>query len=421
MKASYMRSSARLILGVGLLWLLLAVPVQGQPFDLLLKGGHVIDPKSGVDALQDVAIRGGQIARVAPDIPAAEAETVVDASGYYVTPGLIDIHTHVFVGPRTGEFASGFSSVSPDAHALRSGVTTMVDAGTSGWRTFPDFKEHVIEPSKTRVLAFLNIVGHGMWDDAHNQDLGDMDLERTVATMKKYSDLIVGVKIGHYRGPEWTPFGRALGAAELAGAPLLLECHLPELPLEELLSRMRPGDIFTHAFGDVGDRTSVVDEEGNVKAYVQEAKARGIVFDVGHGGGSFHYGQAVPAMEQGLTPDTFGTDLHRWSMNDGMKNMLNVMSKYLNMGMSVEEVIRRATWNAARALQREDLGHLSEGAVADVAVLSVQRGRFGFMDAGGQKIMGSEKFEAELTVRGGEIVWDLNGLAAPRWDGASRQ
>lgn len=390
--------------------------VHGQAYDLLLKGGHVVDPRNGIDAPMDVAIRAGEIARVARDLPPSEAETVVDVTGYYVTPGLIDIHTHVFVGNRPRAFADGFSSVSPDDFSFRSGVTTVVDAGTSGWRNFPVFKEQVIDQSDTRVLAFLNIVGQGMWDDAHNHDLSDMDATKTSSVMKAYPEIIVGTKVGHFQGEDWDPFNRAQEAAAAAGSPLLLECHLPEMALEKLLERMRPGDIFTHAFGDVNDRASVLDEEGRVRDYVLEARDKGVLFDVGHGGGSFHFSLAMPAMEQGLTPNTFGTDLHRGSMNDGMKDMLNIMSKYLNMGMGLKEVVERATWSVAKAIRREDLGHLSEGAVGDVAVLDVEKGAFGFIDAGGYKMSGDKKLEAELTVRGGRIVWDLNGLSAPEWN-----
>lgn len=363
----------------------------------------------------DVAIHGEEIARVAPDLPAEDARKVVDVSGYYVMPGLIDVHAHVFVGNRKGAFAAGFSSVSPDDFTFRSGVTTIVDAGTSGWRNFSDFKEQVIDRSTTRVLAFLNIVGHGMWDDTRNHDLGDMDPVQTASVMEEHPDIIVGTKVGHFRGEAWDPFDRALEAAAVTGSPLLLECHLPELELEQLLERMRPGDIFTHAFGAVNDRSSVLDEDGRVRDYVLNARDRGILFDVGHGGGSFHFSHAAPALKQGLAPNTFGTDLHRGSMNAGMKDMLNIMSKYLNMGMNLDEVVEGATWSAAKAVHREDLGHLGEGAIADVAVLDVVNGNFGFIDAGGFRMNGDKKLEAELTVRSGRIVWDLNGLSAAEW------
>lgn len=374
-----------------------------------------MDPRNGIDAPMDVAIKGDEIVRVGPHLSADDARKAVDVTGFYVVPGLIDVHAHVFVGDRPRAFAAGFSSVSPDDFTLRSGVTTIVDAGTSGWRNFPNFKEQVIDRSTTRVLAFLNIVGHGMWDDDHNHELGDMDPARTSSVMREYPEIIVGTKVGHFEAEMWDPIERALEAAAATESPLLLECHLPELELEQLLARMRPGDIFTHAFGAVDDRASVLDDGGRVRDYVLDARDRGILFDVGHGGGSFHFSQAAPALEQGLAPNTFGTDLHRGSMNAGMKDMLNIMSKYLNMGMSLHDVVEGATWSAAKAIRREDLGHLGEGAIADVAVLDVMDGRFGFVDAGGFRMNGDKKLEAELTVRGGRIVWDLNGLSASKW------
>ncbi len=395
-------------------WLLLFVPVmlQAQAIDLLIKNGHVIDPKNELDAVMDVAIAEGKILQVATGIPAENAKKVVDATGLYICPGLIDIHTHVFVGSQSGQFADGINSLSPDDFTFRAGITTVVDAGTSGWRNFPQFREQVIDQSKTRVLAFLNITGTGMSGNPTQQDIQDMDVEKTVLTVEQYSDIIVGIKIGHYEGSAWTPFDRALSAGSKAEVPLFVECHLPQYSLEDQLKRMRSGDIITHSYEKVSERMSVIDEQGKVRPFVMEAKERGILFDVGHGGAGFWFSEAVPALEQGLWPNSFGTDLHRFSMNAGMKDMLNVMSKYLSMGMPLEDVLLRATWNPAKSIQRKDLGHLTKGAVADIAVLRLREGNFGFVDAGGNRIAGNHRFEAELTLRAGKVVWDLNGLAA---------
>ena len=383
-----------------------------QQYDLLLKGGRLIDPKNKISEVIDVAISGGQVDQVAHDIAPHEAKVVVDATNLYVTPGLIDIHTHVFVGEKENTFAGGFSSVSPDDFTFKAGITTVVDAGTSGWRSFPKFKEEVIDRSQTRVLAFLNIYGAGMIGAPEEEDLDDMEVAPTVKLIKEYPEIIVGTKIGHYRGDQWQPFDLALAAGAEANAPMILECHLPELPLEEVLAKMRPGDIFTHTYGAVNDRSWLLDDEGTVKPAVWEARRKGVYFDVGHGGGSFHYQLAVPALEQGFYPDSFGTDLHRFSMNAGMKDMLNVMSKFLNLGMPLEMVVEKATWSPAQMINREDLGHLSTGAVADIAVFSIQKGEFGFVDASGYRISGDKKLQAELTIRNGKIVWDLNGRAA---------
>jgi dihydroorotase len=387
---------------------------QSQEIDILLKGGHVIDPKNNIDSQMDVGIANGKILKVAAEIPVNSAKKVVDVRGMYVTPGLIDIHTHVFVGSNSG-FADGFSSVSPDDFTFKAGITTVVDAGTSGWRNFPVFKKQVIDRSQTRVLAFLNIAGSGMTGFPSEEDINDMDSHMTSLVIQQYPDIIIGVKIGHYRGSEWTPFDRALEAGRITNLPLIVECHLPLLPLEEILVRMRPGDIYTHSFCTASDRTCLLDEQGRVRPYVLEAQKKGIRFDVGHGGGMFHFNVAIPALKQGLLPNSFGSDLHRFSMNSGMKNMLDIMSKFLNMGMNIEDIIFRATWNSAQSVKRDDLGNLSEGTEADIAVLSIRKGSFGFIDTGGNKLEGDRKFEAELTIRAGKIVWDQNGISAQNW------
>lgn len=388
---------------------------RAQDIDILLKGGHVIDAKNNIDAVMDVAIAKGKIFKVAANIPENTAKKVVDVKGLYVTPGLIDPHTHVFVG-NTAAFANGSSSVTPDDFTFRSGVTTVVDAGTSGWRNFPAFKEQVIDRSKTRVLSFLNTFGSGMIGSPAEQDIKDLDPKMVSETIKKYPDIIVGIKIGHYSGADWGPFEMAEAEAKEADRPLFVECHLTKLPLEGQLSRMRPGDIMTHAFEKVNERTPFMDDKGQVQPSVLEAQKRGVFFDVGHGGAGFWFSQAIPAVKAGFYPNSFGTDLHHNSVNAGMKDMLNVMSKYLNMGMSIQDIIARASWKTAQSIRRDDLGNLSEGAVADIAVLKVLNGSFGFVDAGNFKMEGTKKFETEMTIRDGRVVWDLNGRAAVAWD-----
>jgi dihydroorotase len=389
---------------------------QGQDIDLLLKGGRVIDPKNKIDAKMDVAIAGGKIYKVAANIPANTAKKVVDVTGLYVTPGLIDPHTHVFVGSSVGKFAGGTSSVTPDDFTLRAGVTTVVDAGTAGWRNFEEFKKSVIDLSKTRVLSFLNAFGTGMVGSPGEEDVNDMDLKMKADIVKKYPDIIVGIKLGHYRGGQWSVFEKAEEDARSLNIPLFIECHLSNLSLEGQLSRMRPGDIMTHCFERVNERTPFVDASGKVLPYVLDARKRGIFFDLGHGGGGFWFSQAIPAVKQGFYPDSFGSDLHHNSVNAGMKDMLTSMSKFLNMGMPLQEIINRGSWIPAKSIKREDLGNLSVGAVADVAVLRLKEGKFGFVDAGGGKMDGTRKLEAEMTIRGGNVVWDLNGMSAIAWE-----
>lgn len=389
--------------------------LSAQEYDLLLKGGRVIDARNKIDATMDVAVKAGKIAKVSAGIPAATAKKVVDVSGLIVAPGLINIHTHVFAGSKPG-FADGPGSQLPDAFGPRSGTTTVVDAGTTGWRTFPEFKAKVIDNSLTRVLAWINIFETGFSaGSAFEPDMNTLDVQRTLEVIKQYPDLIVGARIGHYSGKSWIPFERASELAKLANRPLFVECHMPEYSLKDQLDRMRPGDIITHSFENVSERMPVVDEQGKVRPFVLEAQKRGVLFDVGHGGVGFWFNQAIPAFQQGLWPNSFGTDEHRTSMNSGMKNILNVMSKYLNIGMSLQDIIARGTWNAATSIKREDLGNLSEGSVADIAVLNVLNGKFGFVDSGSNRIEGDKKLEAEMTIRGGRIIWDLNGLSANKY------
>jgi len=391
----------------------------GQEYDILIKNGHLIDPKNNIDQKMDVALSDGKIAEVAPQISESTAKTTINAEGLYVTPGLIDIHGHVFWGTKPDAYISNsYTSLPPDGFTFRAGVTTIVDAGSAGWRNFRIFKEQTIDHSKTRVLAFLNIVGSGMKGGAIEQNLADMDPKLTAMVAKKYPDNIVGIKLAHYSGPEWAPVERMVDAGELANIPTMIDFggNTPQQSLERLLmDEMRSGDIFTHCFAHVGGRTAIVDENGKVRPYVWEAQKKGIVFDVGHGGGSFVFEQAIPAMEQGFRPNSISTDLHTGSMNGGMKDMLNIMSKFLNMRMSLQEVIKISTWDPAIYINREELGHLSVGAVADIAILNLKKGDFGFTDTRGMKITGKQKLECEITIREGDVVWDLNGISKPEW------
>lgn len=412
-------SRTGLVAAVGLaLW---CAPVavssqQPQELDLLVRGGHVIDPKNGIDGPMDIGIAGGKIVEVAAGIAPERAKRVADATGLLVVPGLIDIHTHVFYGTEPDSYLSaGDVAVQPDAHALRSGVTTVVDAGGAGWRNFRQFKEQVIDRSRTRVLSFLNIVGAGMKGGPVEQDLADMDPRLTAMRAREHEGLIVGIKTAHYRGPEWDPVDRAVEAGRLAGIPVMVDFgdFRPERPFQELvLKHLRPGDIYTHTYLA---RVPMLDPGGKVRSYLFEAQKRGIIFDVGHGSGSFVFSQAEPATSQGFWPDTISTDLHASSMVGGMKEMANVMSKFLTLGMPLQQVIAKSTSRPAEVIGRPDLGHLGVGAPADLAVLRLHKGTFGYIDVAGGRRMGTQKLEAELTVREGRVVWDLNGISHKDW------
>ena len=406
---------------VFLFWMIQVGTLQAQQIDILLKGGHVVDPKNKIDSKMDVAIFENKIVQVAPDIPATNVKKVIDVKGLFVTPGLIDMHVHVFMGNDLDAYiANGPTSVAPDGFTFRAGVTTVVDAGSSGWRNFRQMKEQTIDKAQTRVLALLNIVGTGMVGRFEEQDVADMNAVMTAHMIKQlFPEIIVGIKAAHYWG-DFTQVDRAVEAGKLANVPVMVDFgeHDPPNSIEALfMKHLRPGDIFTHTYSyGPTKRETVVDENGKVKPFIAEARKRGIIFDVGHGGGAFSWRQAVPAMQQGFAPDVISTDLHIQSMNGGMKDLTNVLSKFINMGMSVQDAIARATWAPANVINKKELGNLSVGTEADIAVFNLRKGDFGFVDVRGTKLKGTQKLEAELTIRGGKIVWDLNGISAPAWD-----
>ncbi len=396
--------------------------VNAQEIDILLKGGHVIDPKNNIDAKMDVAIVGDKIFRVAENIPESSAKKTVNVSGLYVTPGIIDMHVHVFQGTdkNSTSVANSSRSQNADAFSFRSGVTTMVDAGTSGWRNFRTFKAQSIDKSQTRILAFLNVIGNGMIGRFEEQDINDMNPEMNAYMIKKlFPEILVGIKSAHYWG-DFTSVDKAVESGKLADVPIMVDFgeHIPSNSIESLfLKHFRPGDIFTHTFSEISaGRESIVDEKTRkIKPFIFEAQKRGVIFDVGHGGGAFSWAQAVPAFRQGFLPDVISSDLHDLSMNAGMKDMTNVMSKFLALGMRLQDVIGRSTWAPAKVIKRTDLGHLSVGSEADIAVFSVREGKFGFTDVRKVSVNGSKKLEAELTLRSGKIMWDLNGISGQPW------
>jgi dihydroorotase len=384
-------------------------------YDLLLKGGHLVDAKNHLSGSYDVAIKDGKIAEVAKAIDPATALKTVNVKGLYVTPGLVDIHVHVYASTGEEHSYAGDNSVFPDGFTLRNGVTTVADAGSSGYQNFEDFKTHIIDRSKTRVLAFLNIVGAGMRGPKYENNLADMEAGPAAEMAKKHAGVIVGIKTAHYAGPEWTPVEHAVEAGTAAGIPVMVDfgANKPERPIDVLLTqKLRPGDIYTHCYSGLRGE---LDPQGKVNRGMIEGRKRGVIFDVGHGGGSFAWRIAVPFIEQGFLPDSISTDLHIGSMNAGMKDMLNLMSKFLALGLSVDNVIAKSTWNPAREIHHEELGQLTVGAIADVAVLRVETGNFGFIDMYGARISGRQKFICELTLRDGKVAYDLNGISRPDW------
>jgi dihydroorotase len=386
--------------------------LSAQTYDLLIKSGHVIDPANRIDGVMDVAVSGNRIARVAPDIPASQGRKVIDAAGLYVTPGLVDLHAHVY----------GYEgSLFPDDTSLVAGTTTVVDAGGSGWRTFDDFRRTVIARSSTRVLVFLNIVGHGM-HTKYESDPTDMDPQATAQKIKQNRDVIVGIKTAHFGGVGWIAIRSAVQAGRLSNVPVMVDDKIftnsGRTSREKLLDQLRPGDMHTHIFND--RQLEVIDRfTGKVQPYVWEARKRGVLFDLGHGAGSFLWPVASRAIAQGFLPDTISTDLHAESIFIPQSDMPNCISKMMLLGMSLPDAILRSTVNPAKAIHRfPELGTLNEGAAADIAVFSLAEGVFAFKDSWHVKRLGSRRLECVLTVRDGKLVFDRDGLGFPLWSTA---
>ena len=398
-----------------------------KPYSIIIKGGHVIDPKNNIDGIMDIAIASpqgnqtarttipvieGKIALVARNIDANLGLKVINAKGMYVTPGLIDLHVHVFSGTNLKQqYMNGPSSVWPDGFTFRSGVTTVGDAGSAGWRTFPEFKKNIIDNSKTRILVFLNIVGDGMGQ--YQQNVNDMDPNKAAEVAIANKKDVVGFKSAHFSGNPFIPLDSAVKAGNIANMPVMLDLTYPSKPVisstEDLfMKHLRPGDIFTHMYRLT---FPFFYDNDKVTPLAIAAQKRGILFDIGHGGNGFTFARAIPSVQQGFLPYSISTDLHIASMNAGMKDMTNIMSKFLNMGLPLQDVILRSTWNPAKEIKREELGNLSVGSVADIAIFTLKKGDFGFIDSHNYLLKGTKKLEAELTIRSGRIVWDLNGIA----------
>ncbi len=389
---------------------------QTSAYDLLLQGGHVLDARNHIDAIMDVAIKDGKIALVAPHIDATTALKTVNAKDLYVTPGLIDIHVHAYTGTGERDSYAGDNSVAPDGFTFRVGVTTVVDAGCSGWRNFEDFKNKIIDRSKTRVFAMLNIVGSGMRGGNYEQNTSDMDGNATAAMALKYPQTIVGIKTAHFAGPEWTPVEQAVIAGTIAHIPVMVDFgeDRPTRPIYDLMTKkLRPGDIYTHMYSGLRHEQDPA-TLGPSPALI-EGRKRGIYFDVGQGGGSFKWSLAVPMIKDGFIPDSISTDLHIGSMNSAMKDELNVADKIMAAGVPLKEVIAEMTSHPAHEIRHDELGNLSKGAIADVAVLRVEDGKFGFTDMINRRLDGTKKLICEMTIKDGKVVYDLNGMSAELW------
>jgi dihydroorotase len=396
-----------------------AVKIDEPIYDLLLKNGNVLDPSSGRNGRLDIAIVGERIARIAANLPAHQAKTTVDVSAYYVTPGLIDLHAYVNSQSvfRQGDPHTDWRNVNPDHNTLRHGVTTVVDGGSTGWKSFESFKQLVIERSRVRVLAFLNILGSGMLEGQAAADPSDLQVEKAVETARKHAGTIVGIRSPHVKGAGADGVERTIRAAESMGGVALVE-YLEDDGLDYrrlVLERLRAGDLITHTFGLA---TPVLDSNGNLTNTLTDARKRGVLFDLGHGSQGFWFRNAVPAVRKGFLPDVVSTAMDKTSLLLPRADMMTTLSKFLNMGVPIEQLVERVTVRVARAIKRPELATLREGGLADIAVIEMQTGRFGFLDDGNSRLQGDRRLRAVLTIREGRVVWDSEGLSRTDWSKA---
>jgi dihydroorotase len=392
-----------------------------QSYDILLEGGRVIDPRNGIDAVRDVAVQGGRIAAIEADIPAASAKQAINLSGLYVTPGLVDIHFHAFAGPLDDTTSGGNRSIYPDLFAPRTCTTTVVDPGSSGWRRFDEFRKTIVETAQTRTLVMLNIVGAGIASYAQEQNVHDMDAAKTAELARKHSDVVVGIKSAHWWGKDFTSVEKAVEAGKLADIPVMVDFgyFLPERPYETMISDiLRPGDMSTHFYRWPAP---LLDESGKPRQYLRLARGRGVKFDVGHGGGSFHFRNAVPMVQAGFYPDSISTDAHLNSVNGPMMDMPAVMSKFLVMGMHLTEVIRASTTHPAEQVKRPQLGQIAVGAEADIALFDLETGNFTYRDVLGGTITGKQRFSCEMTMRAGKVLFDRGSRTGVPWERADQK
>ena len=370
-------------------------------YDLVLKGGHIIDPSQNIDDVMDVAFSGGKVAALAPEIRGGVE--VRDVSGSIVTPGLIDLHTHVYWGGTS-------LGVDAEEFCRKSAVTTAVDTGSAGPGNFAGFRKHVIETSATRILAYLHISHAGIFGFSNRIMVGEseelrlMDPVTAVEVANLNRDLIVGIKV---RLGLWAsgrqgmaPFEYALQVAEEANLPIMVHIDDPPPSYCEVVERLRPGDVLTHCFRPFPN--TPVTADGRVRPEVLAARQRGVYFDIGHGMGSFSFKIARTMLENGFLPDTISSDIHQLCLNGPVFDQVTTLSKFLNLGVPLNSVIRATTENAARVLSKSDIGTLKAGAAGDAAILNLDEGEFEFVDAEGETLAGNQKINTAGVVVGGK-------------------
>ncbi len=370
-------------------------------YDLIITGGRLIEPSQSLDGPYDVAVKDGKVAAIAPSIDAQNASKVIDAKGKIVTPGLVDLHTHCYWG-------STLWGIDVDQVAPVSGTTTFIDAGTAGAYTFPGFRKFIIERARPRVLAFLNISSIGLAHFTFEvSNLNYVDTEMAVRAAQNNIEHIVGIKVRldalTVGENDVIPLNRAVEAAEALKLPVMVHIGRKPPALKDIVKLMRPGDVLTHCFTGGDNRNRLVDDTGKAFDFIRQAISEGIVLDIGHGSGSFSYDSAEKLLDQGISPDVISTDVHQLSVAGPMFDLPTTMSKFLNLGLSLPEVVRKTTVAPAKVVRRE-LGTLKVGQPADVALLELQEGDFTFTDATGQQRRGRLKLKSLLTIVGGQVL-----------------
>jgi dihydroorotase len=387
---------------------------QGNPqFDTLIAGGDVIDPSSGVNGRFDLAIADGKVAAVEADIDRSSAKQVIDASGQIVTPGLVDLHTHVYWGVT-------YWGIEPDPVAARTGVTTWLDVGSSGAYSFPGFREYIARPAKSRVFALLNLSSIGLiaptWEFT-NPDYCDVDLAEKIIDANR--DIILGIKAridrNTTRGVGIYPLERARELADRVQLPVMVHIGYGPPTLDEVIPHLRPGDILTHCF--TGGDHRILGQDRVVNSDIKRLHDAGLILDIGHGTGSFNYEVAEGMLEQGIAPDVISTDIHQMAIQGPMYDMPTTLSKFLNLGMSLPDVIERATSKPAQAMNRPELGTLAVGSAADVALFQLEEGEFTFYDSQMNERQGSKQLTSTQTLIDGEVLPRLPERELHIWAG----
>jgi dihydroorotase len=370
-------------------------------YDILIKNGVVIDPSQGLHEKRDIAITKGKIESMEKDISSDKAREIIDASEHIVTPGLIDIHVHVYPGV-------SHYGIDADTHALAHGVTTVMDAGSSGADTFEGFRRYVVNVSDTRIVAFLNISTMGMISPrvGELEDLRFADVEKAVEVIERNRDIIQGVKVRMSRSIVGDngiqPLLLAKRAAEAVKMPIMVHVGNTPMPLADILGEMRCGDILTHCFH--GSENGILDNQGNILDAVRKAVKKGVNLDVGHGRGSFSFNVAEKALAQGVSPQTISSDLHHYNVFGPVYNLATTVSKFLYLGLSLNEALSKVTLTPAKLLGiDEELGNLRKGSIADVSIFKLKKGNFSFLDTVGKTVVGNRLLKPAAVVKGGKV------------------